>query len=120
MKVVKALIAASIVFWALQFLLFAILVVGWFFRFILEWLVGLGTPQPETFFESWLRAVMNILTYPARLLAGEQFNDGMFATVLLFGISSVVWGAGLGTVVYAVWLIRARTNTATGRGGFVR
>ena len=112
MKLVKTILAATSLFWALHFLLFAILFAGWFFRFILQWFVGFGTPQPETSFESLLRALMNVLMYPARLLADGRFGDTGLAMALSFVISSVIWGGLLGAFIYAIQTIRARANAA--------
>ena len=111
MKALKTILATTLTLWVVQLLFFVVLFVGWFIRFILQWFVGFGSPQPETSFEALLQTVMKILTYPVRLFFADQFGTDTFTLALQCGISSVIWVTFVGLFVYAIWKIR-RANAA--------
>lgn len=83
MKLFKTIIATTLAILAVQLLCFFILFVAWFFRFILQWFVTLGSSQWESWLESLLQIVIKVFTYPARLFFEDiQASENVFTLVL--------------------------------------
>jgi hypothetical protein len=116
MKLAKTIIATALVFWLVQILCVAMFFASWIMHLILRIFVCFGIQLPESSVQTFLEQIIRALTSPIHAILPETgLGDGWFGMVLLLGGNSVLWGVGLGTLIYLsrVWVSKRANRLRT-------
>jgi hypothetical protein len=101
MKLAKAIVLTTLVFWLIQILCVAMFFASWVMQLILRIFVCFGIRLPESSVQTFLEQVIKALTSPIHAILPETtFGNDWSGMVLLLGANSVLWGVGLGTLIY--------------------
>jgi|GEM_PF-3554409 len=113
-KFLATISLSSLAIFLIQFVLFSAFFARWVFDLIIMWIAGFHYSPGETFLDKSLYWILMVMTYPIRfLLRKSSFDDGSFIhTVLLLAVNSVIWGIGVGTLIYAFSELARRKRAA--------
>jgi|ERR1017187_3088560 hypothetical protein len=104
MKLVKTITVTTLALWLMQLVLFWVFLMTRFTNCILQVLVCFGSNIPETAVQRLLSQILSLLTCPIRqCLPRDWINDSMLGIALLFGADSLLWGGGIGALLYVIW-----------------
>jgi len=100
-RLLTCVVLTTIAFWLLDLIVFTLLFATSFVHLVVHMFVGLGVPLTESGFQNFLSHVMKILAWPVRLFFPHgSVGDNAWMTILLLGLNSVLWGIGIGALVY--------------------
>ena len=96
MKTIKMAIGIALIFWGLQFVLFALLLAPLLMGIILNVCSFGGIPTGEYVWENIVRALLAMLTFPTLLFAQpDDLCSSLWAFFALITVNSLVWGVGI-------------------------
>lgn len=108
MKLVWTILITALVFWAVQILLFSLILANWLTHFFLSLVIWANLPDSAV--QEFISKILKALMSPVSQMMPAQTSSSSITTFLLIGVDSVIWGAGVGTVIYlAMRLMRKRT-----------
>lgn len=116
LNLIKTMFATTLGLWLTQVVLFGVLFVSWFILFIVRWLIGFGSPVPESSWQSFLFKVMRVLSYPLGwFLPDRPGGDDTVTMILRWGANSAIWGMALGAFIYIFQKLRRNPPDAGGQ-----
>lgn len=103
MKTGGTIALTTFALWLIQLGLFGLLLTSWFTHFIVKFFVAFGVPLSDGWLQTFLTQVLNVLTFPVRLLLpAGWFGSTSLAVALRLAINSAIWGIALGIVIQAL------------------
>ena len=109
MKLVWTITITALIFWAVQILLFGLILADWFTRIFLG-IVLVWLDLPETSVQTLVTKILKVLTYPVSQMMPTSTSSSSITTFLLIGVDSLIWGVGIGTVIHLTMrLMRKKT-----------
>jgi hypothetical protein len=100
MKLVWTILTTALIFWLAQILLFLLFLAAWFIHLIVWLFVCFGVNLPESAFQNFVSSILKGLLSPISAVFPAATGNSGFAMFLLLGLDSLVWGVGIGTVIY--------------------
>jgi len=111
MRLIATIALTTGVFIVVQFAAYGLFLAGWFFNFFMRFLVCFGISQPEGGFNTFIYRLLVALTWPVRALLPGDWSGGSSARFfLLLAVNSVIWGIGVGMLLWLLGKIQRRTK----------
>jgi hypothetical protein len=101
----------TLVFWGMQFVLFALLTATWFSWFIMQFCVCFGCRLPAPPWEPLLRQTLAVLSFPiGQFLPPESLATDSPSFFAVLTANSLIWSIGLGIPLYGLQRVIERAG----------
>jgi Na+/H+ antiporter NhaA len=108
MKLVWTILITALIFWAVQILLFGLILANWLTHFFLSLVIWAHLPDSAV--QEFIFKILKALMSPVNQFAPAQTSSSSITTFLLIGVDSLIWGVGIGTVIHLTMrLMRKKT-----------